>query len=62
VKLETLRRRVARREIGGLRDTVVALIDQLQVLIDRAQLELFTWLLTTAAVTNIAREILHRAD
>lgn len=45
-----------------MRDTVVALVDQLQVLIDRAQLELFTWLLTTAAVTNIAREILHRAD
>ncbi len=62
-KLETLRRRVAQREIGALRGTFVARVDPLQVLIDRAQLEQFT--LTTddgASVTNIAREMLHRAD
>ena len=61
--LETLRRRVAQREIGALRDTFVARVDQLQVLIDRAQLEQFT--LPTddgTSVTNIAREMLHRAD
>ena len=59
--LETLRRRVARREIGALRDTFVARVDKLQLLIDGAQLEDFT--LTTddgSSVTNIARELLSR--
>ena len=32
--LETLRRRVAQREIGALRDTFVARVDELQLLID----------------------------
>ncbi len=60
--LETLRRRVAQREIGALRDTFVARVDELQLLIDGARLEEFT--LTTddgSSVTDIARELLSRA-
>lgn len=61
-KLETLRRRVAQREIGVLRDTFVERVDQLQVLIERAQLESFT--LATdkeRSVTDIAQDMLRRA-
>lgn len=60
--LETLRRRVAQREVGMLRDTFVARVDELQPLIDRAQLEQFS-LVTDggSSVTDTARELLSRA-
>ena len=62
-RLETLRRRVAQREVGILRDALVARVDELQVLIDRAQLEQFTLATDEGrSVTDTARELLSRAQ
>jgi len=61
-KLETLRQRVAQREIGALRDTFVARVDQLQVLIKRAGLEAFTLMTDDGqSITDIALDMLRRA-
>jgi len=60
--LETLRRRVAQREAGVLRDAFVGRVDELQLLIDRAQLEQFTLATDEGrSVTDTARELLARA-
>ena len=60
--LDTLRRRVSQREAGVLRDALVARVDELQVLIDRAELEEFTIVTDDGrSVTDLAREMLVRA-
>jgi hypothetical protein len=60
--IETVRRRVAQREAGVLRDAFVARVDELQLLIDRAQLEQFTLATDEGrSVTDTARELLARA-
>lgn len=61
--LDTMRARVAQREVGHLRDTFVARVAELQRLVDRASLEDFT--LSTddgLSVTDVAREMLARAN
>jgi predicted kinase len=60
--LETLRRRVSQREVGVLRNVLVARVDELQVLIDRAEVEEFTIVTDDERpVTDVAREMLVRA-
>jgi hypothetical protein len=59
---ETLRRRVARRELPVLRGAFVARVDELQLLIDRAQLEFTLASDDGRSVTDIARDLLSRAQ
>jgi hypothetical protein len=60
--LETLRQRVRQREVGVLRDAFVARVDELQLLLDRAQLEQFTLVTDDGmSITDTARELLSRA-
>jgi predicted kinase len=61
--LETLRQRVSEREIGVLRATFIARVDELQVLLDRAHLEDFTVVTDDdRSVTKIAGEMLAAAN
>ena len=60
-RLETMRRRVLAREPGMLQDTLVARVAELNALLDAAELEDFS-LVNEASVTDVAREMLARAE
>ena len=60
-RLETMRRRVLAREPGMLQDTLVARVAELDTLLDAAELEDFS-LVNEASVTDVAREMLARAE
>ena len=60
-KPETMQRRVLAREPGMLRHTFLARVEQLESILDEAQLEDFSLSNEDGSVTAVAREMLVRA-
>jgi hypothetical protein len=61
-RLGTMQQRVLAREPGMLQDTLVARVAELESILDAAQLEDFSLVNDEVSITDVARELLVRAE